>query len=966
MVLVLAWSSLLAASDGARVRWVEVQAGGRVLARQALLLESAEHGPLLRLQDLVGRLPAAWRRPRPIAADGQLYLPLAGLVEGQLRLDRARNVVELMVPAAALVAGPALDRRLVLAVGIPWRLLVDAPARADPPAPDQAGPAGALIGVEPDELAALQAKLAPLVRRQAQARPAADPVFAAIAPAAGPGPDGPSAQTSAASAVAAPPASAAATPIRRRDPLALPLLPAGEWREWLLAVTINGELVSDGAVLLRGPKQEWAVRVVDLRAWRVRLDEARITTFNGEPYYPLAALPGVAVVFDPANLALALTLAADQFEATERSYANASTLPPAAGRGVFLDYDLLMQGGGSLRERLDALLEVGAFDRLGVLVSDFRVGDIGDDQRELVRLETSFTKDLPARRASLRLGDAITVGGALGRPVRFAGVQFASNFATDPSFVTFPLPSIGGLAAQQSVAELFLDNTLRASERLPPGAFAIDNLPVITGAGELQLKVTDLLGREQLITQSFYVSPRLLRAGLSEYAYQLGVEREEFNDDSFAYGRPLLLGSHRYGITNGLTGEGMLEASDESVAAGVSGAALLGTYGLVSAGVIGSQAASVGAGYGAFLDYEYRGRAFSVGARTRYDDEDFRQIGLDRTPPKRVDQLSVGASLDPIGRVGAFLINTESRNGEDQQSLAANYSLPLGPGSLLVNAIQTLDPDQQFAIAATYAMPLSPVRALTTTANYRADGSDVRVQYSQGRGASDLGPSYQLATQLGDGQRRLDAGLRYDFAATTAGLDVTEADGDVAMRANLAGSIADIDGRLGVSRRLGRAFGMVSLPGHPDVAVFVENREAGRTDEDGYLFVPNLNPYQANRIRIRSEDLPLDTELAKDELIAVPYERSGLQVTFDVKEQRSALATLIDLKGKPLPAGLVLSDPTGKISGQVADRGLTYVKGAAPSGPVQLASQPGQPAYRCQLGVLPDQPMAPLGTIRCD
>ena len=167
------------------------------------------------------------------------------------------------------------------------------------------------------------------------------------------------------------------------------------------------------------------------------------------------------------------------------------------------------------------------------------------------------------------------------------------------------------------------------------------------------------------------------------------------------------------------------------------------------------------------------------------------------------------------------------------------------------------------------------------------------------------------------------------------------------------------------SRRLGPAFGMVALPGFPDITVYLENREAGRTDDEGYLLLPRLNPYQDNRVRIRSEDLPLTAEIASDERIAVPYARSGVQVAFDVQQHRTALATLLDAKGEPLPAGLQLESEDGRASAQVADRGLAYVKGDG-KGAFALASVPGQPAFLCELPPLPDEPMAPLGEIRCE
>ena len=211
----------------------------------------------------------------------------------------------------------------------------------------------------------------------------------------------------------------------------------------------------------------------------------------------------------------------------------------------------------------------------------------------------------------------------------------------------------------------------------------------------------------------------------------------------------------------------------------------------------------------------------------------------------------------------------------------------------------------------------------------------------------------------------MDGTIRYDAPQATGTLDAVYADDQVTARANVSGSAGLIDGRPAISRRLGRAFGMVALPGHPDVTVYLENREVGRTDEDGYLFLPRLNPYQENRIRIRAEDLPLDTEINTEELVAVPFDRSGVKVAFDVRSNRSALATLLDVAGSPLPSGMELVTETGDLEAQVADQGLAYIKGAGAGG-ADLVSKPGLPPYRCPLPVLPSEPMSNLGDIRCE
>ena len=659
-----------------------------------------------------------------------------------------------------------------------------------------------------------------------------------------------------------------------------------------------------------------------------------------------------------------MDLPPDSFEPSTLLARRPTNLGAVAGRGGFLDYDLLFVTGDELRSRLDALLELGMFDQVGVLISGFRAGDVANGERDFARLDTTFTRDFPERRASLRLGDSLTEGGALGRPVRFGGIQWSTDFSTDPTFVTFPLPTIGGLASQPSVAEVFLNNTRRVTEEVPPGPFAIEDLPALTGAGELQLKVTDLLGRETLVTQSYYVSSRLLRAGLSEYSYEVGFERDKFNQASFDYGKPLAAATQRYGITDGLTGEGRIEVSERQQTLGGGSSVLLGTLGLVSGGVVGSRHGAE-PGFAAFADYEYRADRFDVGARSRYSSSGFRQLGLDQRPARRVDQASFGLSAYPYGRLGLLLINADTREGPNRLSAAANYSVPIGPGSFLLNAVRTLDPDHEFAITATYAVSLSPVDSMSSTVGWQEQGLRSRSQYSRGRGASDIGPSYRIASETGENARLVDATLRYDATMASGQVDASYQGGEKAMRASLDGAVAYVDGHAGLTRQLGRAFGIVDLPGYPDVTVFVENREVGRTDADGQLFLPRLNPYQENRVRIRAEDLPLTAQIDVEEKIAVPFDRSGVGVTFDVRDNRTALATLLGPDGEPLPAGLEMTGDDGRLSAQVADQGFAYITsdgGAA----AELASVPGQPAFRCALPAFPDEPMAQLGEIRCE
>lgn len=90
-------------------------------------------------------------------------------------------------------------------------------------------------------------------------------------------------------------------------------------------------------------------------------------------------------------------------------------------------------------------------------------------------------------------------------------------------------------------------------------------MPVITDEGDVRL-VRDLLGREQVITQPYYASPRLLRGGLQEYSFESGLIRKNYGISSATYGRALMVGTDRVGLSDRLTADtGALRALDATL-----------------------------------------------------------------------------------------------------------------------------------------------------------------------------------------------------------------------------------------------------------------------------------------------------------------------------------------------------------------------------------------------------------------
>jgi outer membrane usher protein len=146
-----------------------------------------------------------------------------------------------------------------------------------------------------------------------------------------------------------------------------------------------------------------------------------------------------------------------------------------------------------------------------------------------------------------------------GRNMYFGGVQYGTNFALTPGFVSQPLPSLRGLSAAPSTVELYVNDVLRQVSNIPTGPFAIDNFPVMTGSGEARLVVRDLLGRETVLVQSFFASSLLLAKNLDDWSVEAGKVRLDLGVESASYGDAFASGTWRRGITIAPPSEGRAE-----------------------------------------------------------------------------------------------------------------------------------------------------------------------------------------------------------------------------------------------------------------------------------------------------------------------------------------------------------------------------------------------------------------------
>ncbi len=747
--------------------------------------------------------------------------------------------------------------------------------------------------------------------------------------------------------------------------------------ESLLQVDLNRQNLEDNTLVIREPDGGVLLSREDLQRWRVRLPEQALVQVGGKDYFRLQSIPGAVFSIDEATQRLSIELPAAGF----RHYALdgealAAPTPGAASPGAFFNYDLLAEQTQD-KSRLSGLFELGYFNRLGVGL--FTFASVPQDEHNTTRrLDTTWTQDQPAQRASWRLGDAISrASSGWGLPTRFGGLQYATNFAVQPGFLTMPQQSISAQAGVPSSVDVFVNNALISRSEVPPGPFSINNIPTITGQGEVRVVVKDLLGREQVITQAFFANARLLRAGLDDFSYELGRERLNYGQASNDYGRWLAAGTYRRGISDHLSAE--LHAEKTSDAQTTLGAN--GVWGLESGPVLSLSAAASntaeGAGYLSGMGAELQGQRWSFSAHTQNATQGFAQIG--QAPGgdavRQVSNLSVGYFVPGWGNWGLGYVAQQKRDASRTALLSLSYSLQLGQSAFLgLSALRTLTGTPSDYVGAFLVVPLDSRTNLSANAQRSTGGAGASSSLFSTQLQRSPAPGDPLGYRLqasDDGALQADASLQntagdYTLAAAQRG-------GSSAVRAGASGGVATLGGALFASRRISDSFALVQVPGYADVRVYKDNQLVGRTDGNGNALVPSVRAYELNPVTIEALDLPMDARVDALQRDALAYYRSGVVLRFPVGRARAATLKVRLPNGSSLPAGATVRlefphqlDPLDREDTvfAVGFDGEVYVSGLSERN-LLVARWRGQ-SCRIAVEFLPsDEPLPFLGEFLC-
>jgi outer membrane usher protein len=730
----------------------------------------------------------------------------------------------------------------------------------------------------------------------------------------------------------------------------------------LLELCVNGSCYGSAFVLQR--EGHVLVDADSLARAHLSLKKAGEITVDSKQFFDVSQLAeGVKVDLDPVAGKISLTLSAKAF-GKNRIDLNPGPEVRTVGAvpSAYVNYGVT---GGTMHDS-SVYLDAGFAMGRGLLRDTPSWNEVTGFERGLSR----FEYDEPGSLARFTLGDQfISSTDGLGGSALIGGIGVARAFDLNPYLITYPQPVISGVLQAPGTVDIYENGVLVGQRQVPAGPFSLASLGLAAGANNLRVVVQDPFGGTTVLNQSFYGATQLLAKGLSDYAYEIGMERASTLSEGYISGRGALLARESYGFSDAITAGYRLEAENGLVNAGPSMSVRL-PAGVLSAGIAGSRASGAN-GYGTSLAYQYNSRYFSAGASTQIYSSAYLRVGDDLLPPAdRTRRVASGnAAWLPSSHLSVELTGGETTfdDGTNQRNVGVVSELNFVGGARLTlgfnHQLNRPGPNDNQATL-TFALPL---RGGSYGVNYAHDGiagSSYGV-YAQRSPPTDAGWGYNVNIQDGSAGSSGLGQLAYQTQYGLAQLTAQRLGGESSENLLVSGSLVALDGHVFAGRALQTGYALVETPGLSNVEVTAQNLPIGKTDASGNLLVPTLLPYQINKVGINQSSVPLDYEIdATDQTVSVPR-LGGTIVRFGLHALHAARGVLT-LGGKTVQYGsatvLVDDKPVKTLIGL---DGSFYFEDL-PGGKYVLRADTANGHLACAMRVpASSSPITDLGDIAC-
>ncbi|MBM3466371.1 MAG: fimbrial biogenesis outer membrane usher protein [Alphaproteobacteria bacterium] len=691
-----------------------------------------------------------------------------------------------------------------------------------------------------------------------------------------------------------------------------------KYEQSIVSLKVNYEESDILSTILKDQSNNLLVLAEDMTPFDIKEEylDRTVVNLNDKKYINLTSLTGTKYSLDSGNLALDITIPAEQMK---KQYFNTTPNPVTndiygkSTKGAFLNYDLVLSRNENTTYA-SALNDFNYFTDKGILFNSFFIKKEVNDiifikaksskkvETQLTRLETNWTFDNVNDMARWRIGDSLTKAADWSGSTRFIGLQYSTNFSVRPDLITHPLASFQGRADLPSIFDVYANNLPIYRGETQTGDFEIANLPVITGKGELVVKTQDITGVVRTITMPYYSSPSLLKTGLADYSFEAGIARKDFGLISNKYKDLVTSANYRYGMNDYWTSAVHFELLKNYSSIGTTHDIQLGNYGLISTSIASNIYKVKNAQKGS-LGYNYQSDKYNFNFTVSKAGKNYSDIynALAKTSTEPSYQTSVGYNHEKLGSIFVGFLSFAPYNGDSESKrvkiISTTYNKNITKNSSLNFTVGTNLANQR------------KESFVYLSFNANLGNKSLSLNNSNQNGVSTKQFSYNdpVGNKLGWGYRAtLLKGLTEDYDLQldrqgekgNASLFLYRYGGSPVQQLEFMGALVGIDGGLYRTQPIYNSMALVKVGEIKGVPVYNNNMLVGYTDSKGKVLVPDVLPYVPSEIRLDQRKLPLDSNFASLSAKTAPKWKTGVVIDFEVNRVKSAEMVLIDSSNK--------------------------------------------------------------------
>lgn len=628
-----------------------------------------------------------------------------------------------------------------------------------------------------------------------------------------------------------------------------------------------------------------------------------------------------------------------------------SIIPNASFSGG-LDYFISGSWLNSERQALNLELD-GHLNLFGVVLQN-RLSYVEQQDSRWQRRQTLLTRDWSNQLTRLSVGDLNYPRIGLMSNPQLSGISFGTFFDLKPLQVNYPLSGEDFFLEKDSRIEVIIDGQLSGRHNLLAGQHNIYDMPLIDGINQVELRITDILGRQQILRFFETQDQRLLTPGLSNYSVTLGIPRSSGLDGiTYQDSNQMISGFYRYGWSEDLTIGGWLEIDNNMKGIGITGitSQVFGAFtGELALSHYNGEQSDVAPAVR--LGYRYRTRRWTLDSEWSWQHKLFSTLSQTATDNNTHHQARVGLTLPHLGPWTANLSLTHSRRWQGNSNFSKRLTISrqfsqdwrLSLNFAHFNAYS----DQESFIGMQFYWSPSGSRH-QANASYNSTKNSANTEYNYRRNG-ELGMDFRAGLRDNDSGHQQRVDINHLSSQVDSRLTLnreTSITGDIKQSRSfsLGAAVAFADGHWATGRPLrGQPFAVFNSEASLAQAKIGIVRGAGQhptaflVGAEDTAIMSNLSAYYINQLNIDLQDLPMEIQIQKEQFRVKPGYRGAVVISVGVEGIAYVTATLEYPTGRPLVHKVAYIH---SLSGDAPimvftdDKGFTVVEGIS-SGDYQI------------------------------